>query len=287
MLGLGNVQNELEQTMIPWGKLTWVIKAGIMRLSSQGLTDPGCVRTENQDRIIFDDALGLYLVCDGLGGRRRGDVAAELAGNAIRQYVESSQDPMDVTWPYGYNIQISFAANRITTAAKLANRQVWRRSEESLEYLGMGTTISAVLVESGRAAIANIGDSRVYLLRDGHLEQLSVDDTVGYANQWTREIPIDSSRHPIIRNILTHAAGSQENAEVHLKEQPMSDGDLFLVCSDGLHGCVSDDRMAAILAATQNPHDGAAALLSAARSAGAPDNVSVVVFQYGDDENGD
>src|ERR1039457_1574204 len=113
-----------------------------MGLTSQGLTDSGCVRSENQDRILFDDTLGLYVVCDGMGGRRRGDLAAELATDSIRQYVESSRDPKEVTWPYGYSLQMSFAANRLLTAAKLANRQVWRRSEEAIEYLGMGTTIT-------------------------------------------------------------------------------------------------------------------------------------------------
>jgi serine/threonine protein phosphatase PrpC len=255
-----------------------------MPLISHGLTDPGCVRTENQDRIVFNDHLGLYIVCDGLGGRRRGDVAAELATNAIRQYVELSQDPMDVTWPYGYNIQMSLAGNRIATAAKLANRQVWRRSEEMLEYLGMGTTITAVLVDSGTAAIANIGDSRVYLFRDGHLEQLSVDDTVGYAQLRTREVALDESRRPLIRNVLTRAAGSQENADIHLKEQTLAERDILLLCSDGLYGCVSDEQVSTILGGLDDPGGAATALLSAARLAGAPDNVSVVVFQYRPEE---
>ncbi len=256
-----------------------------MPLISYGLTHPGCVRTENQDRIVVKDDLGLYIVCDGLGGRRRGDVAAELATNAIRQYVESSQDPMDVTWPYGYNTQMSLAANRIATAAKLANRQVWRRSEELLEYLGMGTTITAVLVEYGTAAgsamaaIANIGDSRVYLFREGHLEQLSVDDTLGYSQLRTREVALDESRRPMIRNILTRAAGSQENAEIHLKEQKLTERDILLLCSDGLYGYVSDDQIATILGGSDDPRSAATALLSAASLAGAPDNVSVVVLQ--------
>jgi serine/threonine protein phosphatase PrpC len=107
--------------------------ASAMPLLSQGVTDAGSVRTHNEDRILLNDDLGLYVVCDGIGGRRKGELAAEIASSAIAHYVESSRNPMEVTWPYGFNLQLSLAANRLLTAAKLANRQVWRRSEESLE----------------------------------------------------------------------------------------------------------------------------------------------------------
>jgi len=250
-----------------------------MVLTSHGLTDPGCVRSENQDRILLDDALGLYVVCDGMGGRRRGELAAELATNAIHQYVELSRDPKEVTWPYGYNLRMTFAANRVLTAAKLANRQVWRRSEEALEYLGMGTTITALLFDPGIAAIANIGDSRVYLWRAGNLEQLSADDTVGGSPPPTGEFSLALTRQPMLRGVLTRAAGSQENAEVHLKECPLQDDDVLLLCSDGLHGVVSEDRIAAVLS-DEAVSSAASTLISDAREAGAPDNVSAVVVQY-------
>ena len=224
---------------------------------------------------MFDDSLGLYVVCDGMGGRRRGELAAELASTAIRQYVESSRDPKEVTWPYGFSMQMSFAANRLLTATKLANRQVWRRSEEAIEYLGMGTTITAALMDNGTAAIANIGDSRVYVWRGGKLEQLSVDDSVNSAP--TSAFAAESIRQPMLRSVLTRAAGSQENADVHLKEWSLEEGDLLLLSSDGLHGVVGDARMASILAGAGCPESAAKALIAAARESGAPDNVSAVV----------
>lgn len=250
-----------------------------MVVTSQGLTDPGRVRSANQDRILVDDDLGLYVVCDGLGGRRRGDVAAELATETVRQYVECSRDPKEVTWPYGFNLRMSLAANRLSTAARLANRKVWRRSEESLEYLGMGTTIGAVLLDSRSAAVANVGDTRVYLLRGGRLEQLSIDDTAAGANVPPSGLSLGDLGQPAVRSVLTHAAGSREDTEVHLKECPLETGDIMLLASDGLHGIVSDDRIRAILSSAESMADHAAALLAAARDAGAPDNVSVVLFQ--------
>src|SRR5512133_2088282 len=102
-----------------------------MAVLSHGMTDPGCVRSENEDRILFDDELGLYSVCDGLGGRRCGGVAAQLATDVLRQYVDASRDPKDVSWPYGFSLDLSVSANRLMTATRVANRQVWRRGEES------------------------------------------------------------------------------------------------------------------------------------------------------------
>jgi protein phosphatase len=232
-----------------------------MRLLSHGVSDIGCVRSENQDRILFDDALGLYVVCDGVGGRRRGDLAAEIAIQTIREFIESSTDPMEVTWPYGYNQQMSFAGNRILTAVKMANRQVWRRAEDSLQCLGMGATVAAVLVDGTLAVVANIGDSRVYLFRGPAFEQLSVDDTA------SMYLPNASGRTEVERSVLTRAAGSEQNAEVHLKEMEVAAGDLLLLCSDGLYGSGPTAAQTG-------------ALIAAARSGGAPDNVSAVLLRF-------
>jgi protein phosphatase len=248
---------------------------------SAGITDPGCVRPSNQDRILLDDTLGLYAVCDGVGGRRGGSVAAELAVQVIRQYIEASQDPKDVTWPYGYNLAMSFGGNRLVTAVKLANRQVWRRSEESIEFLGMGTTISAVLIEGSAVVAVNIGDSRAYLFRDGGLIQMTIDDTAGGAPAGTADAPPQPALHPAIHGVLTRAAGSREDAEVHLKQCPLENGDAMLLCSDGLHGCVSVEAMATILKSAKNAAAAAGSLVEAAKQAGAPDNVSALVVRWG------
>jgi serine/threonine protein phosphatase PrpC len=246
-----------------------------MILTSAGATDPGCVRSENQDRILRDDGLGFYAVCDGLGGRRCGDVAADIALSAMRRYIESSRDPMEVTWPYGYNLQYSLAVNRLMTAARIANRQVWRRSEESIEYIGMGTTIAAVLAGARDIAVVNIGDSRVYLFRNSALEQLSVDDTIAGPG----EVASDNARG-LVRHILTRAAGSQETVDVHVRDCAIAAGDMVLLASDGLHGCIGDAEIAALLGAAARPAAAVDHLLEASKRAGAPDNVSAIVLSF-------
>jgi protein phosphatase len=245
-----------------------------MTLISHGLSDVGCVRSKNQDRILLDDELGLYVVCDGIGGRRRGDLAAEIATQAIRKFIESSMDPMEVTWPYGFNLQVSLACNRVLTAVKLANRQVWRRAEDSLQLLGMGTTVAAVLVDGAKAALANVGDSRVYQFRDTRLEQLSVDDTASM-----HTVAADG-RTTVERSVLTRAAGSERDVEVHLSEIELAAGDILLLCSDGLHGYVPQERIAALMATPGPLAERTEALIAATRGAGAPDNVSAVLLQY-------
>ncbi len=235
----------------------------------------GCVRTENQDRILADDELNLYVVCDGIGGRRRGHIAAELAVDVIRRYIEASREPLDVTWPFGFDVRISVAANRLLTASRLANRHVWLRSEESLEFLGMGTTIAAVLSDYSSIAVANVGDSRAYLVREGKLRQLTVDDTLGPAGGQT-----DPGLKPMLHGVLTSAAGSHEDVDVHLKECALQNEDRVLVCSDGLHGCVGEDHMGEILLASTDPAQSVSELIAASKKAGANDNVSAIVILY-------
>jgi PPM family protein phosphatase len=250
-----------------------------MPLLSHGVTDVGTVRSHNEDRILRNDVLGLYVVCDGVGGRRRGELAAEIAADTLARFIDSSRNPMDVTWPYGFHLQHSLAANRLLTAAKLANRQVWRRSEQSLDCLGMGTTITAVLIDGADAAVVNVGDSRAYLCRGGALRQLTVDDTIDGASRSSGESGAEMT-HPQLRGILTRAAGPHETVEVHLMELSLETADRLLLCSDGLHGTLNDERMASLLEGAKTVDRATEALLDGVLDIGAPDNVSVIVVEY-------
>lgn len=251
-----------------------------MIIEAYGKSDPGCTRTENEDRIFFDASLGLFVVCDGMGGAQRGAVAAELAVAAIQYYIDATRDHYDVSWPFGYRFEISADANRLTTGVRLANRQVWRRAEQSLEYAGMGATVAAVLLGDGRIVTANVGDSRVYRSRKGRMEQISTDDTIIASmlqkGLLSRE---EAVTHPM-RNVVTQAAGSQENVEVHLAEDTIESGDAILLCTDGLYSVVPEADIEALLASGETAEACVAQLVSAAIDAGGPDNVSVIVLRY-------
>jgi serine/threonine protein phosphatase PrpC len=243
---------------------------------SHGLTDIGCVREKNEDRILIDPSLGLFVVADGMGGHSHGEMAAELGIATMQHYIESSRDRLDVTWPFGYNFDLSIEANRLSTSIQLANSQVWRKAEQAPEYAGMGTTIAAVLVSDNNITVGNVGDSRVYLWRGGSLQQLTVDDT------WIKAISergdnIDVSKHPL-RNFLTQAAGSKGTVDVHTAEAELAPGDMILLSSDGLHGLVSDAEIAASLAAGPSLQATATNLLQLAKGAGGQDNISVILL---------
>ncbi len=250
-------------------------------LQYQGASDAGRVRPNNEDRILLDPDLGLFAVADGMGGHRHGQMAAELACATLRHYLESSRNPGDVTWPFGYNWKLGLDENRLITGILLANHHVWRRSEEDPAYAGMGSTLVAVLIQEEKAAIANVGDSRAYLFRRGQLSQLTTDDT--WLNTVLKQGALDQKallKHPM-RNVLTQAAGTQRNLDVHTCEFELQDRDVLLLCSDGLYGVVSEEGISAILASEECIEQQVTQLNEAALTAGAPDNVSCILLSYG------
>ena len=248
---------------------------------SYGLSDVGCVRTSNEDRFLMDDQLGLYVVADGMGGHRHGELAAELAISTTKYYIESSHDRGDVSWPFGYEFALSVDSNRLATAIRLANHQVWKRAEEKPETVGMGTTIAAVLSDGAQAAIGNVGDSRIYRFRSGELEQISTDDTWINTLLQRGESAPQFRNHPM-RNVLTQAAGSSSEIVVHSFDVELQKGDLLLLCSDGLHGVVPENELRDHLATGGALPELATRLIEAARTLGAPDNVTCVLLSLAD-----
>jgi protein phosphatase len=194
--------------------------------------------------------------------------------------LEASQDRLDVTWPFGYDFGWSIEANRLITAVRLANKMVWRRSEQAAEHAGMGTTVAAALVQANCSVLANVGDSRIYRFRRGQFQQLSVDDTL-VANLVAQGLlPEDEiGAHPL-RNVLTQAAGAQEDVTVHVIEEASESGDCLMICSDGLYGVVPNDAVCSILATGMHACDCAHRLMEQALKAGAPDNIAIVLLRY-------
>ena len=252
----------------------------MIQVESYGVTDAGIQRPLNEDRILVAPELGAFGVFDGIGGQRRGEVAAELAMATVHRYIESSTNPLDVTWPYGYNFNLSLGGNRVLTAVRLANRRVWRKAEESLECAGMGTTVAVALITDNAATIANVGDSRIYRFRDGELTQLSIDDTMAGAMAKQNIVSAEVLRKHPLRNMLTQAAGQKEELDVHLVEEDLHPGDVLLLTSDGLHGVIEDSAIASHITAGTSAEAITQSLLKAALEAGAPDNVSVITLRF-------
>ena len=250
-------------------------------LAFHGETDVGRRRPLNEDAIFAGD--GLFVVCDGMGGHKAGEVASRVAADAIATFVQRSGDDPEVTWPYGFDRQTSLDANRLRTAIKLANRTVFRTSASSDDYSGMGTTVAAVLISRGRPQMtyASIGDSRIYLVRNGAMVQLTRDDTWLNA-AWDGEPP-DPSVLASMKNVLTKALGAGDDVDFGVAVQELNEGDVVLLCSDGLTNMLSDPEILEIVSARGTDLDGACRdLIAAANARGGRDNISAVLVRYSD-----
>jgi protein phosphatase len=227
-------------------------------------SDIGRLRQRNEDAYLVKDAL--FVVADGMGGHRGGDVASTLALETI-----GSEAPADVT------LEI------LVQDIKRANQAVMERGEADRELRGMGTTITAVITEDAKAHVAHVGDSRAYLLRDGALQQLTEDHTL--VQRMVREGRLtedEAARHPQ-RSVLTRALGVDEDIPVDELSLDVHTGDRLLLCTDGLSSMVDRDRIRKILGREGDPQLACDKLIDAANRAGGDDNITVIVLDFEDD----
>jgi serine/threonine protein phosphatase PrpC len=246
-------------------------------LTFHGETDIGQRRPLNEDAIYVQD--GLFLVCDGMGGHKAGEVASALAVEAIAGFIKRSSDDPEMTWPYGYDTSLAYDANRLSTAIKLANRLVFRKAASEDEYTGMGTTVaSAMASRRGLLTYAHVGDSRVYLARGETLQQLTRDDTwANFALPEEGEMDVTAP----MKNILTKALGARDEVEFTVTELALQHGDLILLCSDGLTNMLADEEILRIvLPHAENLAAACQQLVSAANEAGGRDNISAILVRY-------
>jgi PPM family protein phosphatase len=250
-------------------------------LEAFGQTDVGRRRKLNEDNFLVDTEASLFAVCDGMGGHNAGEVASKLAIETLGAFIRRSHKEKEITWPYGLDVNLSFDGNRIKTAIKLANKKVFKAADNREDYTGMGTTAVAAVINESLLTVGSAGDSRCYILSGGKLVQVTKDDSWVSA-AWAEGIlnPEEIERHPL-RNVITKAVGAKEDIEIEVVERKLSPGDVVLICSDGLHSMIHDDKILEVLQ-TSPPslEDGAARLIEAANEAGGKDNVSVVLVRY-------
>jgi len=248
---------------------------------AHGATHPGRVRKINEDAFLIEPELGLFAVADGMGGHNAGEVASKLALEAVRSFVARSAGGADFTWPYGINPSLSFRGNRLMTAVKLANRRVFKAGETHDEYAGLGTTIVAVLIDDGQASFCGVGDSRIYAVHDGQIEQVTEDDS-WIAAALGRDVAQDPAAiaHNPMRHVLTSAVGARPDVDVEVSERALRPGETLLLSTDGLHGVLDRDAILRCLAANQAPDTTADQLVHLALDTEAKDNITAVVLRW-------
>jgi protein phosphatase len=249
----------------------------LVRVVAAGRSDTGPVRANNEDSISLNDGLRIYIVADGMGGHQAGEVASKLAVESVESFLIRSLEEDEVDeWPYGHDDGLSREANRLRNAIALANDRVWRTAQSSPGLAGMGTTIVAALLAEGRVIVGHVGDSRLYMRRNGQLDLLTVDDT------WAVHAPDLQPRDEAGRvrsGVLTSVLGGDATVSVHISEHPWDTGDMLMLCSDGLHGVVDSDDIMRLLQTNPQPERAAHELVEQALKNSTRDNVSVIVVR--------
>lgn len=268
-----------------------------LHLRAAAGTHPGQVYQVNQDKVFaavrpaaHNKVGGLFIVADGMGGHQAGEIASDLAVQAIRQELawflenDNSEDTQPGMNRSGQTTVLDGATNlpimhRLRLAIQQANQSIAGYSQDNPDEAGnLGTTITCALIDEQTAVIANVGDSRTYLLRDGELEQLTEDHS--YVGQLVREgqlAPEDVFTHPR-RNVITRSLGNRPEVDVDLWVRTLQEGDRLLLCSDGLWEMVQDPAtITDILAGSDNPKSTVEQFIVAANRAGGADNIGVVV----------
>jgi protein phosphatase len=248
---------------------------GTARLEAFGLSHTGAVRRGNEDACLVAAEVGLMAVADGMGGRAAGEVASRMTMDALRVAFENP----DVTWPGAMEGRPAPAPGlpRLVAAVERANARVHAAATSDAAKEGMGTTVTALLLLGNRAAIAHVGDSRLYRLQARRLECLTHDHTL--VNEYVRagamsRAEADASPH---RHVLSRAVGADSEVDVDCRHVAVEPGDTFLLATDGLHGVVADEGIAKILCAEPDLTRAATRLVEAALDGGGPDNVTVVL----------
>ena len=254
--------------------------AGPLRIEVAGETNVGMKRNHNEDNFSILEDSGLYIVADGMGGHASGEVASKMAVDALREFfLATAQDP-ERTWPYKMDRSRGYEENRLITGIKLANLRIYETAQREANKRGMGTTIVTMFAVEDGVYVAHVGDSRVYRVRDGKIEQLTEDHSL--LNDYIkmkRLTPEEIANFPH-KNVIVRALGMKDTVKVDTRfEQPRA-GDIYLLCSDGLSGPVTDDMMLEICTGTADLKSAATKLIEKANGNGGPDNITVVLARW-------
>lgn len=256
-----------------------------LKAISAGLSDVGRQREHNEDMYMLLPEHSLFLVCDGMGGHRAGDVASKMAVAEVAEFFKTAQSD-DITWPFPFDANKSEDENKLICGVKLANRRIFDKALGSREYHGMGTTVVGILYGEKRnqTYVAHVGDSRCYRVRNGGIEQLTRDHSL--INEYLQAMPElpSEQRENLPKNVITRALGMHDTVQVDTKVDVPHAGDIYVLCSDGLSGMISDQESAEIVTMHANYLQLAAKqLVDRANEHGGEDNVTAVLVKIADE----
>ncbi|WP_437294039.1 Stp1/IreP family PP2C-type Ser/Thr phosphatase [Sorangium sp. So ce426] len=250
------------------------------------MTDVGLQRDHNEDSYAVLSEYDLFIVADGMGGHRAGDVASKLATESIADFFRSTSRE-DATWPFHFDTSLSEEENRLQAGIRVANRQIFERSIRSRDCAGMGTTVVGALFskKKNRIYVGHVGDSRAYRVRKGSISQLTRDHSL--FNDYIMAMPelTEEQRAELPRNVITRALGMHDSVSVDLISDEPQPGDVYLLCSDGLSGMLSDDQILHIVSSTEEVPEMCRRLIAKANENGGEDNITALVIRIDEQDD--
>ncbi len=252
-----------------------------MQFESYGITDKGLIRDHNEDALLANDKDGLFLVADGMGGLSKGDVASKIAVETIEHFIKDSRLE-DITWPIKPLQEYSLEENRLLAAISLANWNIFNEALKDPVNRGMGTTLVGFLLDGDQLVIANIGDSRIYLIRDNRIQQITDDHSLVMEEVRKGNMTIEEARVHPHKHVINRALGISETTQADISTRTFEAKDLYLICSDGLTDMLTDQELFSLV--QSNAGNGLEAtgetLVEAAKKNGGKDNITVVLVSF-------
>ncbi|MFH2010210.1 MAG: Stp1/IreP family PP2C-type Ser/Thr phosphatase [bacterium] len=250
-----------------------------MKIRYAAKTDVGMKRTHNEDYFSIIEDEQLFMVADGMGGHASGEVASKMSAETISEFYGRTKDE-EATWPYKMERHLNYIENRLVCSIKLANYRIFHAAASDIRYKGMGTTIVSTLLAGDKVHIAHVGDSRLYRSRADGVVQLTRDHSLLEDYKDAKpDMTEEEERNFPHKNVITRALGMRESVEVDIHQVNVEDGDVFLLCSDGLSGMVTDPQ---IQETVQRNHGDlercVAELVDQANRAGGTDNITCLVL---------
>jgi protein phosphatase len=254
------------------------LAAPTLRIEARGLTDVGQRRDHNEDAYLVDESLGLFIVADGMGGHAGGGTASRLAVATIRDAVARAREEEPERFAPGDDTRIP---DLLQGAVEEACAVIYRTAQGAPELAGMGTTVTAALLDGRTAFVAHVGDSRCYLLREGRIYQVSEDHSLVNEQLKAGAISAEEAKHSRFKNIITRSVGFEQQVQVDLMGVELQPDDAVVICCDGLSNLVDDPEILSIV--EESPLDDAPGrLVALANERGGDDNITVIVIRVGD-----
>lgn len=251
-----------------------------LRVEVAGKTDVGRVRANNEDSLGYDRRHGIFVVCDGMGGAAAGEVASKIGVDSVVAFYGTSVGSTTPRQVGPALEHLTPRANLLASAIRIANQKIFEASQRNPSQAGMGSTIVAVAVESNFYSIGHVGDSRIYLIRNGAIQQLTADHSLVMEQVRRGIISLEDAKRVDYQNIVVRALGAESTVEPDVDDMMAMENDILLLCSDGLTQHVEDRKLLEIITSESGLERAVNKLIETAKSGGGTDNITAILLRF-------